>query len=284
MSAQLQEPVGITTYAQGIHTDIPADLYHRRELGVVNKGALDQIARTPAHYLAWVGGQEQKETPALLFGRALHALVLEPDVFAGEWAQRPEFGDLRTKAAREARDAWLAENPGKALVDSDDWKRLHGMRDAVMAHPVAGLLFSGGVAEATAIWADPEHGLLCKARMDYWRPDIGVIGDLKSTEDASPAAFARAVASYRYHVQQAHYSQGVVAAGFEAPTFVFVSVEKQPPYAVSVYQLDEEAVHRGHELRGRDLRALDECLRTDEWPAYPPVVNTLSLPGWALRD
>ena len=283
MSAQLQElPQSIAAYTPGIHADVPERIYHARELGIVNKGALDQLAKTPAHYRAWLAGEEQKETPALLFGRALHALVLEPEQFARQWAEQPAFGDLRTKAAREARDAWLEEYPGINLLSSEDWQKLHAMRDAVMSHPLASALFTGGMAEATAIWE--ESGLLCKSRMDYWRPDIAVIGDLKSTDDASPAAFARSVANFRYHVQQAHYSEGVMAAGFSEPTFVFVAVEKSPPYAVSVYQLDGDAIERGHELRQRDLACLLECLDTDTWPAYPPVVNTLALPVWALRD
>lgn len=281
---QLRAPTSITEYAPGIHAGIPAALYHRRELGVVSKGALDQIARTPAHYRAWANGASEEETPALTFGRALHALCFEPDAFAKEWAAQPNFGDLRTKAAKAARDEWLAAHPGVTTVSAEDWERLHRMADAIMSHPIAGALFSGGQPEATAIWTDPGTGLLCKSRMDYWRPDIGVIGDLKSTEDASPEAFARSVARYRYHVQQAHYEQGVIAHGYEAPTFVFVAVEKSEPHAVAVYQLDDEATDRGYELRSRDISTLNACLRTDEWPAYPPKVNTLTLPAWALRD
>lgn len=279
-------PAGIADYPPGIYPDIPAEVYHQRVLGVVNKGALDQIAKTPAHYRAWVDGADDApaETPALLFGRALHCLVLEPELFATEWAEQPDFGNLRTKAAREARDAWLAEHPGITLLSSDDWQRLHAMREAVLAHPVASALLDGGQAEATSVWTDPGTGLLCKARMDCWRPDIGVIGDLKSTVDASPAAFARAVANYRYHVQQAHYAAGAAAHGIEAPTFVFVVVEKTPPYAVCLYQLDDDAADRGDELRTRDLQRLDACLQADDWPAYPPAVNALSLPAWAHRD
>lgn len=268
----------------GIHRDIPAALYHQRVLGVVNKGALDQIAKTPAHYRAWVDGAEQPETPALVFGRALHALVLEPDTFAAEWAERPYFGDLRTKAGKEARDAWLAENPGKTLVDPDDWRRLNAMHEAITAHPVAGRLFVGGHAESTAIWTDPATGLLCKARYDYLRPDINVIADLKSTEDASPAGFARSVASYRYPVQQAHYTAAPAVLGGDRPAFLFVAIEKQPPHAVAVYQLDPDAAEHGARLRGRDMARLAECIEHDAWPSYPPEVTPLSLPAWAMKD
>lgn len=277
-------PTTITDLPHGIHADIPAEVYHRRELGVVNKGALDQLARTPAHYRAWLEEPAAEPTPALVFGQALHALVLEPGLFASEWALRPDFGDLRTKKAREARDAWQAENPGVRLIAAEDWVRMHGMRDAVMRHPVAGKIFEGGAAESTAIWTDPRTGLLCKARYDYHRPDIDLLADLKSTEDASPAAFARSIANYRYHVQDAHYTEGPHVLSGTDPRFVFVAVEKSPPYAVGVYMLDHEAQIRGEELRMREMDRLVECLQTDEWPGHPPEVNTIALPNWAFSD
>lgn len=283
MNALLQ-PESITDYAPGIHEGVPAEVYHRKELGVVNCGALKELARTPKHYRAWLASNDQHETPALLFGRALHALVLEPDLFAREWARQPEFGDLRTKAGKERRDDWLSMHRGVTPVSAEDWERLQAMRDAVMAHPIAGKLFTGGVAESTAIWTDPEHGLLCKARMDYYVVSRGLVIDLKSTEDASEGEFVRSVVKYRYHVQHAHYASAFQTLGQELRAFLFAAVEKTPPYAVNVHCIDADAEARGMELRDRDMAKLNHCLQTDSWPAYEPTIHTLSLPRWALND
>jgi len=279
-------PQRISQYAPGIYPDVPAEVYHQRELGVVNTGALKILAsQTPAHYKAWVDDQtEQPETPALVFGSALHALVLEPGLFAKEWALCPDFGDLRTKKAREARDAWAADNPGVRAVSADDWRRLHAMRESIMRHPVAGKVFTGGRAEVTAVWTDPRTGLVCKARYDYEREDINLLADLKSTDDASPRAFARSIAKFQYHIQDAHYSDGPRVLRGEETRFLFVAVEKQPPYCVGTYMLDTESAMRGEEMRARGMEALDECLRTDAWPSYPNEVNTIALPNWAFSD
>lgn len=301
MNALLQPaaPDSITSYAPGIHADVPAEVYHRRELGVVNKGALDQLAKTPAHYKAWVDDQgEQVETPALAFGKALHCAVLEPDVFDATYiiarehpynrvsdrlrnAKKPSQGTLDAIAYW---DAWEREMGGKIEVSHDDAITLRGMQAAVFAHPIAGKLFTGGQAEETVVWTDPVHGLLCKARMDYHQRERGIVIDLKSTEDASPQGFARSVAGYRYHVQHAHYASAFAATGHELRAFLFVAVEKSAPYAVSVYAIDADAEARGIELRDRDMATLVECLKTDTWPGYPAGINRLALPGWALRD
>jgi exodeoxyribonuclease VIII len=274
----------LSQWPAGLHDDVPPQIYHRRELGVVNNGAIKELLRTPAHYRAWVVGAEQPDTPALAFGRALHCLVLEPQHFAREYAEHPEFGDLRTKAAKEARDAWMAAHPDVELVASDDWQRMHAMRDAVMAHPIAGKLFTGGVAESTAIWTDAQHGLVCKARMDYYVASRGLVIDLKSTDDASEHGFAASIVRYHYHVQHAHYASAFQSLGHELRAFLFVAVEKSEPYAVAVHCIDADAEGRGMELRDRAMSRLNDCLQTDTWPSYEPTIHRLALPRWALND
>lgn len=288
----------IADFDTGIHPDVPAELYHQRVLGVVNKGALDKLMKTPAHYRAWLDEEQQAETPALIFGRALHAAVLEPDTFDLHFAIERDHPYRRpTSAQRLAKkpsaDTLMAieywdqierELAGKTVIGEDDAKAICGMRESVLAHPLAGRLLEGGIAEATAIWNDPRQALLCKARMDYYLPERGVVVDLKSTEDASPEEFARSVARYRYHVQHAHYASAFAATGNELRAFLFVAVEKTPPYAVAVHCIDAEAEGRGVELRDRAMDTLNRCLASDSWPAYEPRIHNLSLPVWALRD
>lgn len=284
MNAQIEPLLSITDFPEGIHADVPSEVYHRKELGVVNKGALDQLARTPKHYRAWLRSTEHVDTPAMIFGRALHALVLEPALFAKQWAKQPDFGDLRTKIGKENRDDWTMCHRGMIGVKTEDWEKLQAMRDAVMAHPIASKLFVGGEAEATAIWTNPRTGLLCKSRMDYLQRSRGIVSDLKSTEDASAEAFSKSVAKYRYHVQHAHYGDAFAATGHDLRAFLFVAVEKEAPYCVNVHCLDADAEARGMELRERDMDKLVDCLATDKWPGYEEKINTLSLPRWALAD
>lgn len=305
MNAQLAPAplAGLSTFAPGIYPDVPAEVYHRRELGVVNNGALKILSgKTPLHYRAWVdevAEETETETAAKVFGKALHCAVLEPELFEQTYIMAREHpfnrvSDRLRNAKKPSQstldaiaywDAWELEMGGKIEISAKDSIKLRGMAAAVRAHPIAGKFFAGGMPEATAIWTDPRTGLICKIRMDYWREDLWMIGDLKSTEDASPRAFARSVVNYGYHLQHAHYTSGPqVLFGREAPRFLFCAVEKEPPYSVGVYMLDADAEARGYELRDRAMDTLDACLRTDEWPGLPPVVNTLSLPGWAFTD
>ena len=73
-----------------------------------------------------------------------------------------------------------------------------------------------------------------------------LIVDLKTTMDASPDAFARTAANFNYPLQAAYYVDGLQAAGIASPdavtSFVFLVVEKTPPYGVAVYTLPEDAI------------------------------------------
>lgn len=264
--------------------DVPAAEYHRREKGVATNTVLKLLReRTPAHYRAWLDSEQDNETPALLFGRAYHCRVLEPERFADEFAVMPRFGDLRSSKNRGRRDQWLEARPGVAVITTEDYDRIEAMHAALMRNPLAAGIFAEGHAEVTMRWVDEATGVQCKARNDWWRPGE-LVADLKTTDDASPTAFARSVHKYGYHIQHPHYCEGAAACGDPVKNFLIVAQEKEPPYLAAVYQIDAPAEQRGYELRARGLDTMRRCLETDTWPGYASGITELVLPDWALKD
>jgi hypothetical protein len=135
-------------------------------------------------------------------------------------------------------------------------------------------LFSDGMAEQSAWWLDPETGLLCKCRPDWSR--AGFLVDLKTTTNASPAGFARAVERYRYHVQAAYALDGWPTAGGDAmDQFIFVVVEKMPPHVIGLYDLSAARLDAARDLYRRDLATAADCLTRQHWPGYPTDIVTL---------
>jgi hypothetical protein len=272
-------PPTIWDLPAGLHHGVTESVYHARKLGVVNKSALDRIHRTPAHYRAWVDGAQDEETAALAFGKALHCAVLEPEVFALRYVVHPQFGDLRTKDGKAARDAWLAKSGPKIAVTAEDAARIDGIRASIAAHPKS-MLLQGGHSEVTLRWDDAETGLPCKARADYYREDLAACIDLKTTIDASADGFAKSCANYRYHVQQAHYSAGFAAIGKPLDAFVFVAVEKDPPYACAFYVLDAEGQEMGIAAWRADMERFAACMGSGDFPGYDTGIIQLTLPRW----
>ncbi len=255
-----------------IITDMTNADYHAHP--AVSKSVLDKIAKSPLHARAYLDGTRDEPTAAMLFGTALHMAVLEPQRFASEYAVWE--GDRRTKDGKAAYEALLAT--GATLISAADRDAITAMTASIQQHQVASDLLKNGQPETSVFWQHPATNLECKCRPDWWRQDDGIVVDLKTTDDASPAAFARSVANYRYHVQAAHYLMGT-----QAKRFIFIAIEKKAPYAVAVYELDGPALLEGHALRERDLDQYASCLEFGTWPGYAPAIQPLALPRWAIN-
>lgn len=273
----------ISDLEDGIYHDIPNDVYHARTLGVANKSALDQVDRSLKHYLSWANGREDKPTTAMLFGSACHMAILEPARFAEEYTVEEDFGDKRFKENKARFEEWKRQNGGKKLISPEDAENIGGMFEAVHAHPVVGNMIRNGVAEATIKWVDEGTGLVCKCRPDYYVADLKMAVDIKTTQDARPDSFARSVGDFRYHVQEAFYRDGFAALGETIEHFLFVAIEKTPPYAIKTYHLDQDALIEGAEQKDANMAALAHGIKTGEFPGYEDGIETLSLKPWHRR-
>lgn len=263
----------------GIIPGVPIGEYHAHKS--VSKSQLDQFAKSPAHYLASLT-TPRKETPAMRIGSLFHGLVLEPERV--KIAVAPVC-DKRTKEGKAIFAEFEAANQGAEIVSADEGEMLLGMRESVMAHPAARALLNGqGIAEGSTFWYDERSGELCRCRPDFYRQDLGIIVDLKTTDDASPEAFAKSIAKYGYHRQNAMYVDGVEAVtGDYVKGFVFVVTEKSAPYCTAVYSLDTQGAELGRDQYKRLLLDLADCKIARNFPGYSDKIEVLSLPAWEVR-
>lgn len=260
----------------GIYPNIPDTDYHSGP-GISNSGLVIIANKTPAHYKASLESPRE-ETPALLDGKRIHRIVLEPDRFAKEFAVAPKW-DMRRTADKEASAAWHAENEGRTAITQADYDWLRSIRDSVHQHPDAGPLLTKGVAEQSVYATDPVTGVLVRSRPDY---DSGWLADLKSTTDCSEDAFKGSAFKYGYHQQAAFYLDTYEwATGKRPDDFYFIAAEKTPPFAVNVFKASPSFLSRGREAYRAALNIYAECLAANHWPAYPPGIADLDLPVWA---
>ncbi len=250
--------------------NMPAAIYHGTK--ALSKSGLDQFRKSPAHFRAWQDGTTKNESsPALEFGTAVHMAILEPELFAKSYAVFT--GDRRTKDGKAAYEAIIAS--GMNPLNQEQWDNITGAAAAVHAHPAAAPLLNGIQTEVSCF--DSWNGVKVKARIDGLAEDY--IIDVKTTQDASLSAFAKSCAQFRYHVQAAWYQR---ITGINR--FVFIAVEKEAPYGVACYELDQLAIDVGHSIIDEQLKTFIECQELNSWPCYPSTTQTLSLPTWAMRQ
>ncbi|EAN6654054.1 exodeoxyribonuclease VIII [Salmonella enterica subsp. enterica serovar Montevideo] len=266
----------------GIYYDIPNEAYHAGP--GVSKSQLDDIADTPAIYL-WRKNApvDTEKTKTLDTGTAFHCRVLEPEEFSKRFIIAPEF-NRRTSAGKEEEKTFLEEcaRTGRTVLTAEEGRKIELMYQSVMALPLGQwLVESAGYAESSVYWEDPETGILCRCRPDKIIPEFHWIMDVKTTADIQ--RFRTAYYDYRYHVQDAFYSDGYRAQFGEIPIFVFLvasTTAECGSYPVEIFMMGEDAKLAGQREYRRNLQTLAECLNNDEWPA----IKTLSLPRWAKEN
>lgn len=262
----------------GIYYGLSNEAYHAGP--GISKSSLDVLAKTPAdfhdRYLA-ANRVQQIETPAMAFGTAFHTAVLEPDVFARYVVL--DKVDRRTKAGQAAHEDAIAKaaEQGGRVISREDFDLISAMSSAVARHPAAEI-FKNGQPELSVYWIDEDTGVLCRCRPDWL--GAGVILDLKTTDDASPAEFTRSAYNYRYWVQAAFYLDGLAANNVWIKDFVFLAVQKKRPHHVIGYEAAYELIEAGRKKYKSLLHLYSDCAGSGLWPGYPEW-SYLTLPVWA---
>jgi hypothetical protein len=271
------ELVARAEFVEGVFYGLAATQYHEAEALSASGGR--KLRQSPLHYRL-MRDTANVPTPAMEFGMVVHACVLEPDAPAC-YAVAPKV-DKRTTAGKADWAAFAQANAGRIILSQADADRAQACIAAVRAHPGAARLLDGAKTEVSLFWTDAKYQVPCKCRWDGLNRGGGF--DLKTTQDASPDAFARTIASYEYHAQAAHYISGTEHVMNESPRFfVFIAVESEPPHGVACYLLPSNAILAGQHLVAIALERYAEALASGKWKGYSELIESIELPRWALR-
>lgn len=254
-------------------------------IDALNWSSLAPMAKSAKECL-WYQEHEREDSEAMLLGRAIHCLVLEPDTFRDRYVGSP-FDSMRTKAARQWRDDVTAR--GVDVLTEDQLNTVEAVSLAVLNNPAAAAILDGCEAERVITWT--MHGVKCKARLDAVAPDRVI--DVKTCR--SLATFARQqgdevmgqdFARRLYHGQSAWYGDGSVEAGVcddDAKDYI-IAAETNPPYDSAVFKLPPYVIDAGRVLYERLLDRWKACREVGEWPGRWQGITELQLPQWAMGD
>ena len=241
----------------------------------VNKSTLWNLRRSPAHYKYFLDNPPE-DTPSMKIGRAVHSLILTPDLYGEEFAVLPEGIDRRTKAGKEEYESFMQQNTGKEILSFMDAAMIENLANAVKNCPDAADLLKGTEREKPFFWSD-DNGIRCKCRMDA--VTTGRIVDIKTAQDADTDIFTREAMRYGYHVQAAHYIDAYYKTiASKTPEWYFIVIEKTDPFCVNVLKADIGFLDYGFIVRQELMKKLIECEKANSWPSYG--VNEICLPAW----
>lgn len=264
----------------GLYANVPFREYLSHP-GISRSALMDMLEATPAHYRYNRDHLDHKVSEAFLWGSAVHCRLQEPEEFAARYVRgpvNPKTGEQFGATTATWAEAQAEADAAGQFLYADKWC-VDAMAEAVKTHPDTKRILEGRpMIEATAIWKDPATGLLCKARPDNLRVDLGLFIDVKTTETASPHGFAKSAATYGYFDQIAHYGLGLsILLGRDFDGYL-VAVEKAPPHAVACYRVGSKEVQEGRRRVAWALELIAKCEASGEWPGYRE--SDLSAPAW----
>ena len=226
-------------------------------------------------------------TPSLLFGQVFHKMLLEHGTFDDEFVVAPEV-NRRTKEGKQMLEAFVADHENQTIITAEMYEQAKEMCDAVKREPLAVKLLNGA-AEVPFFWTDEMTGEDCKCRVDVLNTEYSqpIIVDVKTTADAGTDSFIRSAINYGYDFQAAMYFNGVAKNIGKKPLFVFIAVEKEPPYAVNILQADELLLQRGYDLFREYIGIYHDCKVSGNWYGYLGrlnQINNLALPSYLAKE
>ena len=254
-----------------------------------NASSLKKTIRSLAH---WKADQEEKPEPtkALIFGIVFHHHLLTPDE-PMRVTVKPDGLSLATKEGK----AWKTTIPEDAMIITRvEEESITRMVQSIRNHPNANAAFGMGRPEVSVFheYKHPMTGEITqlKGRMDFVN-DGGAIVDAKTTDDARPANFASSAVEFGYFWQATFYLKFLWnpvcdilgTPELKKSAFVFVAVEKAPPYAVKPYCVVDGTYDLYTPKIEEEIAKYAIAKRTGYYPSYPQDVALLAPPEWGVR-
>lgn len=249
----------------------------------ISRSKLWWAHESPAAY-KYFSEHPPEQTPDLLFGAALHKLVLEPQSFDVEYAILPPTLNRNSYQGKQIIEA--AKIVGKEVLRAVEMENIVKMRDALMDHKTVSYFVEEGIREYSIFWTDEETQEPLKCRPDIFiaNDDLHIIADIKTCASADTEDFTRACLRYGYAMQAAMYIEGVKTQYPGEYSFLFFAVEKTPPYSVNVMQMDQAFIDYGYIQFRELLTTVHKCKETGIWWGKNGAennINKILLPSWA---
>lgn len=224
-----------------------------------------------------------EESAAMRLGTAAHLAILEPDRFAALVRPMPDFGDGRTKAAKEAKAAWLDTNPGKIAVPAEDYCAAAHAAKLIRQRTGPATALARGDAEVSMFWT--QDGVDCKSRPDFADFDRRIVCDVKTTQRGLDDRQVVSILVDQYAAMQAAMVNCATHAlrGHGVTPYLLV-VRLVEPVDVRLVLIDEDWLAFGESQFLAALKVYRECVAQNHWPGWAERdVTTVPMPTWLAK-
>ena len=253
---------------------------------------LGWLKESPAYFKSQIDKQSAA-TDAMIFGTAFHSYVLEPDKFKSQYYVLPKI-DRRTKKGKEEYAEHLKNAGDCVIINTDQYNKILGMGESIANNKTLNdlLSLSNSKMESVNVWEekvrddnDETHIIKCKSLIDMIKQDDDLVVDLKTT--SSVKSFTSSIRKFGYDRQAAYYLRGLQANNIVSPEarFLFVAVEKDDPYEIAMFELDQSIMDVANSEIDDLLRLYQKCIVNNFYPKrYEQFDGSLNLVSLSAED
>jgi exodeoxyribonuclease VIII len=267
--------------------DVPNHEYHtnKKYRDFMTHSGVQHFKRSPKHWRHWRNSKSAIPTPAMNFGSAFHSIAMGSIAtgFLDDIEVIPGF-NLATKKGKQQYELITNTNPDAIPISPEDQGLISDMCNEMFSNPYVDRLFNmpGLEFEKTGIAYIYPGDCPVMVRPDLMSRERAIVVDLKTTTNAHPGPFTRAVVNYGYHHQAYLYNRVFEVLEHKYPRFIIIAVEKEEPFGVSLFTFSENQLQEMVAPKlNPHLLHFSDCLKNDRWPCYATTPQTVFLPQWA---
>jgi len=171
--------------------------------------------------------------------------------------------DKRTKVGREYYEKFEQDNKGKTVIEDSEMTVVVAAAESARKNKTLTNLISNSYYELSCYTQDEKTGLNLKMRPDSMAKKKSLIVDIKSCLDSSAKEFKRSVYKHEYSISAAYYCDFL-----KRENYIFAAVEKEAPFQVSLYSLNDDMIQYGREQYRTGLDLLKWSQDNSYWCDY----------------
>jgi hypothetical protein len=267
----------------GMYSGIPNHIYHGNCCeghSVSTTGLKRLFHESPAKY--WVKSflnpkkKDDDESSALIFGRAIHHLILGEPNFQQHFAEEPlTYEDPKTGEVKKWSNnsneckRWndLRAKEGRYILTKAEINHIRGIATAIHADDPVYQDLLGGMVERSLFWKDKKTGIWCKLRPDVIPTASGDVVDLKTTTSVDWDDLENSLFKFGYYQQGAMNREGLKQVlDIDMTSFTLFFVEKDEPYSPRPTIIKDIDIEIGSLCNRAALDMLAGCLKENIWP------------------
>ncbi|QDP58195.1 MAG: putative exodeoxyribonuclease 8 [Prokaryotic dsDNA virus sp.] len=196
--------------------------------------ALCAFKKSPNHLLKYWEGKT-KVTDAMQFGKIIHKLLLEPDLFNDDYA----VFEGKIRSGKKWQE-FKAANDNKQIIKLSELDDANAIANNAMNNPIFNKLMQNKVhTEKEVRWNHAGVNFKGFVDLESYLDGKTIVCDIKTTTDAGKR-FQRDLIYNDYKMQAAMYLEN-----YDNADYYIIAVETTSPYNVQVYKLGLNLIKKG---------------------------------------